>query len=190
MEKSLSFNRSQQGVTLIELAIVVAILAIVSSVAVPAFSHFFERQRISNQVNTIYSTLMLAQSEAYKMNTTVRLYPSSLSVDTDLADIQCATSIANKVDWSKGWILWADKDLGGYKDVDGEAEILRVFQAEEGVEVIWNNNVQPQYKANGLGAQAGSFFICSESGLYDKRLVVNVVGRPYVVDHPDGCTND
>ncbi len=178
----------ENAFTLVELLVVVAILAILSSLAVPSYRDYMERSQLSSAVQKLYSTLMLAQAESYKSKSTARLCPLDLRVDKQLDNRQCESNIAKKVDWANGWILWLDRDNGGYADFDGMSEIVRVNQPNKHISMIWNNNVQPQYKSNGLGAQAGSFLFCSSSGKYAKKVVLNVIGRPHVMELPKGCS--
>ena len=54
----------QLGVTMIELMITIAIIAILVAVALPSFSGTIERQRLRFAVETIVSDLRLAQTNA------------------------------------------------------------------------------------------------------------------------------
>ena len=63
------------GFTLIELIIVITILGILTSIALPAFSGFIANQRIKTASFDVISTLMLARSEALKRNNNVTITP-------------------------------------------------------------------------------------------------------------------
>lgn len=66
-----------RGFTLVELMIVVVILAILSSLAAPAFSELIASQRVRAGASGLYESLILARSEAIKRNASVSLTPTS-----------------------------------------------------------------------------------------------------------------
>jgi type IV fimbrial biogenesis protein FimT len=59
---------TQQGLTLIELMIVIAIIGILATLAVPSFTGLFEASRLKGAVETLTSDLSLARSEAIRKN--------------------------------------------------------------------------------------------------------------------------
>lgn len=60
-----------EGVTLIELMVVVAIVAIALSIGLPNFSTWMQNQRIRTATESVLSGMQLARSEAVRRNTTV-----------------------------------------------------------------------------------------------------------------------
>lgn len=56
--------REQKGITLIELLVAIAVLAILATIAVPSFRDSIERRRLIGAAETIYSELQYARSEA------------------------------------------------------------------------------------------------------------------------------
>jgi Tfp pilus assembly protein FimT len=63
---SRSRKRAMQGVTVTELMLVVAIMGVVSAVAVPSMGDWSENQRLSNTAQTVSSALGYARSQAAK----------------------------------------------------------------------------------------------------------------------------
>ncbi|KJS10044.1 MAG: hypothetical protein VR73_00095 [Gammaproteobacteria bacterium BRH_c0] len=97
------FQRYNQGVTLVEMMIVVVILGIVASIAVPSFNSYFERERVKRAAEDIYGLVLQAKAEG-----PIRDADMSVSVDTDAwcvgfsatpncvcADNACRIDVAN-----------------------------------------------------------------------------------------------
>ncbi len=66
-----------RGFTLLELMVTVAILAIVSAIAVPSFAGLINRDRLTSQANELVATMQYARSEAVRINGQVQLCPST-----------------------------------------------------------------------------------------------------------------
>jgi type IV fimbrial biogenesis protein FimT len=63
----------QAGLTLVELMVALAIAAVLLMTAAPSFSDYIQNSRLRESGNTVYVQTLLAQSEAIKRNSTVRL---------------------------------------------------------------------------------------------------------------------
>ena len=64
--------RRQRGVTLIELAIGLAIIGVLLAMALPAFRTFLQNTQIRNAAETTLSGITLARTEAIRRNASVR----------------------------------------------------------------------------------------------------------------------
>ena len=81
--------------------VTVAILAILSAIAVPSFSLLFERWRVMETVEMMKSSLMFARSEAVKRGGNV--YLEKLPKTT----AGCISDGTNQ-DWDCGWVVFVD----------------------------------------------------------------------------------
>jgi type IV fimbrial biogenesis protein FimT len=79
-----------RGYTLTEILMALAVLVILSTVAIPSFREMFLAQAVKTAGFDVFSGLLLARSEAVTRNTTVSIVPSGGN-------------------WSEGWTI-ADAD--------------------------------------------------------------------------------
>jgi type IV fimbrial biogenesis protein FimT len=69
-------NRPQRGFTLVESVIVMAILAIVITIAAPSFVNLILTQRVKNASFDVFSSINMARSQAIIKNGTVTIVPT------------------------------------------------------------------------------------------------------------------
>lgn len=104
----------QGGFTLVELVFVVAIAAILSAIALPAFGDLIRSNRLANQVNELTATIAFARSEAMRTNGRVEVCGSSNQTSCN-------------GEWAAGWIVWVDQNFDGNLQAD---EIVRAFRSD------------------------------------------------------------
>jgi type IV fimbrial biogenesis protein FimT len=64
--------RKQRGLTLIELMVGIAIIAIISILAIPSYSDWIGNSRLRNGAESVVNGLQLARAEAVRRNTAVQ----------------------------------------------------------------------------------------------------------------------
>ena len=100
----MNVRNKQRGVTLIELMVAVAVLAIAASLAAPSFSETIRNQRLSARSFALQEDLAYARAEAVKQQGNIAL-------------------AAKAGDFNKGWVVFEDKDAD--EVLDGGEQTLR-----------------------------------------------------------------
>lgn len=164
--------RANQGFTLIELIVTMAILAIIAGFALPSFRDTIVANSVATDRDEIFRTLLLARSEAVKRGryATVCASPS-------------ATACSTTAPWGDGWILFEDQDGDG--TVDTGDEIVRVFSARKTQVAITHGAGLRRITFNSQGLArsgttsfAGTFTVSHADGSqYDRSLSLSATGR-------------
>lgn len=113
------------GFTLLELLIVMAMAAILSMLAVPAFFRLIADVSLSGYGNVFVSDARFARSEAQKRGMNVVMCRTTTP---DAASPSCAVS-GSTSDWKTGWLVFADANGNEtYSAADNDV-LLRVQEA-------------------------------------------------------------
>lgn len=154
------------GITIIELMISLAIVAVLSAISAPTFTIIIQDNRLVTQVNELVTALSFARSEAIKRNNTVTTCRSNNGKD-------CVGA------WTNGWIVFIDNDFDGIVDV-GETILLIHGPVMSGNTVTFNRS-RVIYNGNGTakGGSNGTFTFCDKRGKFSARgVIVSNTGRP------------
>ena len=108
----------QAGLTLIELLFVLAVMAILATIGLPAMAGFVSETRVTAKTNITIGHLQFARQAAVTRRVNVVACPS-----TDLSG--CSGS--NR--WNEGWIVFIDRDNDS--EADSVDDVLRVVPAKE-----------------------------------------------------------
>jgi type IV fimbrial biogenesis protein FimT len=163
--------KEDSGFTIIELLIIVAIMAVVTALAVPALGQFILNRSINSQANTFSNMLTFARSEAIKRNSRVSVCKSANG----------ATCTAPG-DWAQGFIVFVDPVNQGVVDA-GEAVLRVVGRVHDSLTMVG----VPQgpagpgtvsdvvtYRSDGLSAQSGRWTVCSNTGNSNFAVRINM----------------
>ena len=164
--------KREGGFTLIELMFVLAVAAILLSVAVPALQMFATNSRQTGAINEFVSSMHLARNTAITTNARVTMCASSNAASCEA------------VSWDSGWILF--RDTNSNQTIDGTEAIIGTGSPGDGLDIVSAEYGQfLMYRPNGrvmsanVGTNTGDFTVCDERGsAYSKVVAVNLSGRP------------
>lgn len=152
-----------KGFTLIELMVVIAIVAIVSAIALPSLTAFIDSTRFSAQANDLVAALNYARSEAVKRNADVSVCPS-----TDGAT--CASSSS----WSTGWLVTL-----------ADGTVIQVYPAlKSGITLSASASGSLAYKPSGQST-ARTFSLCGSGR--SRSIQISQSGRVEMINPGNGC---
>lgn len=167
------------GVTLIELLVILSISAVLLGIAIPAFSGLIQSQRLTTSANALFMAVNLARSEAIHRGRRVDLVPLDAR------------------QWSSGWLVFVDENSNQRPD-KGEHVIhshrlnirdLRItprFSDSKVQYIAFNGSGRSRSNAGNQVAQSGHWLL--ELGPHSRKLVINFLGRPRVCNpHKTGC---
>ncbi len=171
----------QNGFSLIEVIVTMAIAAIVLTIGIPSFQSYIQNNRQTIAINELATALQLARNSAISRRVAVTLCKSPDGTD-------CATG-DDSGDWSQGWIIFADTD--GDNILDDDENILRVHGAIQGNVTLsgdGNTNDSVAFSPRGLLATAnGTITYCDDRGSAS-ALVISRAGRVRFEDNENNLT--
>ncbi len=148
--------RTEQGFTLVELLITVAVLGILTALAVPSFREMMDRNAVTTTANDLLSSILLARSEAVKREQPV-IFSGNAGFTT--------------------WQVAADTDGDG----TGDVTLLQHNRESNHVGIAANNSTTITFNTRGranLTANSDYFTISKNDAT--RWVCFSATGRPRV----------
>lgn len=167
----------QSGFTLIEVLVVVAIAAILASMAVPSFRTMLVKRSVQSAAETLVSDMRFARTEA--LTRSARVVICSLAANSTSA---CAGSSGS---WQNGWIVFVDMNSSG--SLDAGDDVVRVQQELPNIASIQSSTpggdlTKFTFEPAGWAKAATQSFVFTPTGTVPAgttRLVcISIQGRP------------
>lgn len=152
----------QRGFNLLELLIAIAILGIVTALAVPSFQSISINSNLSTETNDLVSSLRYARSEAAKQGQNVTVCAANAGL----------TACSDAADWSTGWLI---VDNGG--NVINVREPLPSTTATELTIVGATGRIV--FNRNGFSSSARTIRLCGPNNSNERArgVIISVDGR-------------
>ncbi|MFS2036806.1 GspH/FimT family pseudopilin [Polaromonas sp. CT11-55] len=178
-----------RGLTLVELLVALAIIAIVAGFAIPSFLGLVASTRVSATVNAFVADTHYARGEAIRRGKTVTICRSA---DPVAHPPKCSSGNGAAVGgWREGWFVFTDEDSDGAFD-SGTDTVMRIQEAfanagsflavnHAGSPVNNRNYISFDATGRAVGLQA-RWLVQAEGALstnssYTRTLCMNMGGR-------------
>jgi type IV fimbrial biogenesis protein FimT len=166
------------GITIVELVVSLAVVSILVTSGVPAFSSFIQTNKISETAFDTLGTINLARAEAVKRRTRVVLCRSAAPT----AATPACGGTSNT--WTTGWLVFASGDANNTYEAVTDTLLGRGVVDSSNVTVMTNStsNNNLEYNSDGTTNEGGGtarFAICDKrGGAYGRQIDVPPHGRP------------
>jgi type IV fimbrial biogenesis protein FimT len=152
-----------------ELLVTLVIVATLAGIGLPQFAQIAARHRIATEINALFHAVHLARKESIMRRQVVSICPS-------LDAARCTPGR----DWSRGWIMFNNRDRDDPPQIDAGEPLLQVHRASDRVRITANRRGFT-LRATQKRATNGTIVVCDRAGrVAPKALVISYTGRPRV----------
>lgn len=185
----------QAGLTLIELMVVIAMVAIVLAIGIPEYQNFTRSNTLLAEVHTLKGDIALARSEAATTGGNVVICPTN---DPTSANPSCSTTNGNE--WNTGWVVMAPTNSSCSGTSGTPFKIQQALASKNTVEFSPSSNAPTSlcFNRNGLPATnttantlSGMFVFNTPDNNPDDRLCLAINGTGHMnilANGQSGCS--
>lgn len=165
-----------KGFTLLESLVVVALVGVLLSLAVPSMSDWRQRHQLQAQAEGLLDSLVLARSEALRRQQRITLCPAALGLGCDAQG-----------QWHQGWRVFVDANDNADWD-PGELLVAAhealpaefVLGATGSVRRYFSYGPDGRSQSTSGAFMAGTWRFCSPSFEQGWQVVSNALGKPRI----------
>jgi type IV fimbrial biogenesis protein FimT len=177
-------SHGERGFTLLEALLVLAVVAILVSLAAPSLSSLRQQHQLQSLAESLFNSMSLARSEALRRQQTVTMCPRASDAECDTSD-----------NWQQGWLVFVDANGNARKEPDEPMlEVKPALWTTVRLDVTNTAKAYFSYGAQGRsqtvsgGFMAGTWRFCLPASPTGWQVVVNALGRPRVEKYvPQSC---
>lgn len=186
MARCCPFDRPIGGFTLYELLLVMALGLILLTQAAPALQGVRERLQLQAHGQLLYSSLMLARSEAVRGNRPVWVCALNSKVNLEIQGCQPAGS-ATMVEWPEGVLVFADAPYQPNGRYDSGERLHHLLFAGKLVQLRANHSAIAFSAAGRLQTDSTPYFELRSAGGQCHHLQLLPTGRGQWCRQADCC---
>jgi type IV fimbrial biogenesis protein FimT len=200
LDRDRSYCVKQHGFSLIELMVIVTIIGILLTLAIPSFTALLARSSVTKAVNNFISDARYARGEAMRRGKSVTICRSN---NPSAGSPACGTGDGLAVQgWASGWVVFVDENGNGafnagdsvvrsQEPLTGLSDFYAVGAAPLTGAVSTGNNIVYDGTGRAVGQQGrwlvhpGGSFATDTS--FARTLCMNSVGRVRLVTGEAAC---
>lgn len=172
--------KKTHGFTLFELLVGIAILGIITTIALPNLSEFIVKMRVDNEISQLHRLLLSARNGAISSEHFVTVCPLN-------NDNECSSS------WNNNLSAFIDTDGDGSYDVDRDDQLIKIKQAIESNDTLYFPRNKVIYEPTGrlTGFANGTFRYCpKDNDHFARAVIIFRSGRTYASSDIDNDGKD
>ena len=155
--------------TILELLISVAVIAIITTIAIPSFSSIIAKTETTTAALTLHTTLKSARNHALSNQVIVIVCQASHAEPSE-----CHSERERYANWQNGWISYAD--LNQNNALDETDQIISSHHSNSQIAVIFNQAGRLRFFPKGSARSAG-FYFCNKASQHTQYIRLLHTGR-------------
>lgn len=165
---------SAHGWTLIELLVSLALLALLTALALPSYQTLIQTQSADRLRDDLFAHLTLARTQAQTLGLPVVICTATDIFVVNPSDLQCASPGG---DWTSGWFVFVDMDKD--KQHQDDEPLIAVYEdAPLDVSIRFNLDRAVLFDRQGRAPGSnGSFYVCQLEMDFLVGIAISKTGR-------------